>query len=80
MMWSETMLQANDSPTIQINGRSEPLAAANLAALLDAKADEIPARGIAIALNGSVVPRASWPTTPLNDGDRIEIVRVMQGG
>jgi len=66
--------------TIQINGRSEPLAAASIAALLEAKADEIPPRGIAIAVNGSVVPRASWPTTPLNDGDRVEIVRVMQGG
>jgi sulfur carrier protein len=66
--------------TIQINGRSEPLAVASIAALLEAKADEMPARGIAVAVNGSVVPRASWPTTRLNDGDRVEIVRVMQGG
>jgi sulfur carrier protein len=66
--------------TIEINGRREPLAAGSIAALLEAKADEIPARGIAIAVNGSVVPRASWPTTRLNDGDRVEIVRVMQGG
>jgi len=66
--------------TIHVNGRSEPLAAASVAALLEAKADEIPPRGIAIAVNGSVVPRASWPTTRLSDGDRVEIVRVMQGG
>jgi sulfur carrier protein len=73
-------MNAHVQPTIQVNGRSEPLAAASLAALIEAKSDEIPARGIAIALNGSVVPRASWATTRLNDGDRIEIVRVMQGG
>jgi sulfur carrier protein len=79
-MNGETMMQANAQPTIQVNGRSETLAVTSIAALLDAKADEIPARGIAIALNGSVVPRASWATTRLNDGDRVEIVRVMQGG
>src|SRR5262249_29353814 len=66
--------------TVRINGRSEPLTVTSLAALLDAKADEIPSRGVAIAVNGSVVPRTSWPATPLNDGDRVEIVRVMQGG
>ena len=74
------MQQPAPQATIHVNGRSEPLMTTSLTALLDAKADEIPPRGIAIALNGSVVPRSSWPTTRLNDGDRIEIVRVMQGG
>jgi sulfur carrier protein len=37
-------------------------------------------KGFAIALNGAVVPRAAWAATALNDGDRIEIIRAMQGG
>ncbi|MFC6051123.1 sulfur carrier protein ThiS, partial [Methylobacterium hispanicum] len=36
--------------------------------------------GVAIALNGRVVRRRDWEATPVRDGDRIEIVRAMQGG
>jgi len=38
------------------------------------------AKGVAAALNDSVVPRSEWKTTPVRDGDRIEIVRAVQGG
>lgn len=37
-------------------------------------------KGIAIAINGSVVPRSSWNETRISDGDDIEIVKIMQGG
>ena len=37
-------------------------------------------RGYAIALNGAVVRRDAWARTPINEGDRIEIVRAVQGG
>jgi sulfur carrier protein len=37
-------------------------------------------RGIAVALNDSVVPRRAWPATRLKAGDRVEIVKVMVGG
>ena len=37
-------------------------------------------RGIAIAVNNSVVSKSRWHEHKLNDGDRIEIVRAMQGG
>ena len=67
-------------PIIRINGESEPLAAATLAALLEEKAVDTSLRGIAVAINGSVVPRAAWPSTPLRAGDSIEIVRARQGG
>jgi sulfur carrier protein len=36
--------------------------------------------GVAVALNGEVVPRSSWPATPLRDGDRVELLGAMQGG
>lgn len=36
-------------------------------------------RGIAVAVNGEVVPRARWDD-PLADDARIEIVTAVQGG
>jgi sulfur carrier protein len=36
--------------------------------------------GVAVAVNGEVVPRRGWPATPVGDGDRIEIVTAVQGG
>lgn len=37
-------------------------------------------RGVAVAVNGAVVPRSTWPTTVLHEGDRIELLRASQGG
>lgn len=37
-------------------------------------------RGCAVAVNGEVVPRERHPSTPVADGDTIEIVRAVQGG
>jgi sulfur carrier protein len=66
---------------IRINGQSEPLGAATtLEALLAEKAVDTGQRGIAVALNGAVVPRAQWPATQLRHGDSVEIVRARQGG
>jgi sulfur carrier protein len=65
---------------IKLNGTSEPLTAATLEALLAEKSVDTAQRGIAVALNGAVVPRAAWPATPLQPGDSVEIVRARQGG
>lgn len=37
-------------------------------------------RGLAVAVNGEVVPRYRWPVTPLKDGDAVEILTAVQGG
>jgi sulfur carrier protein len=37
-------------------------------------------RGLAVAVNGEVVPRAGWPTRKLRDGDRVEVLAATQGG
>ncbi len=68
------------SETIRINGESEALSAATLEALLAEKAVDTAQRGIAVALNGAVVPRAAWRDTVLRAGDSVEIVRARQGG
>ena len=37
-------------------------------------------RGVAVAVNGEVVPRSSWPVARLRDGDRVEVLTAAQGG
>lgn len=37
-------------------------------------------RGIAVAVNGEVVPRSSWENTRLDDADRVEILTAVAGG
>ncbi|HWC13128.1 MAG TPA: sulfur carrier protein ThiS [Actinomycetota bacterium] len=36
--------------------------------------------GVAVALNGEVVPRAAWASTKLTRGDRVEVLVAAQGG
>lgn len=40
----------------------------------------LPRTGVAVALDGAVVPRATWATTPVGDGSTIEILTAVQGG
>ena len=61
-----------------VNGHDMALGAATVADFLTQQA--VAPRGIAVALNGSVVPRSAWSETALKPGDDIEIVRAMQGG
>ncbi|MEU8824995.1 sulfur carrier protein ThiS [Streptomyces sp. NPDC048636] len=37
-------------------------------------------QGVAVAVNETVLTRSLWDSTPLTEGDRIEIVTAMQGG
>ncbi|MFD2765666.1 sulfur carrier protein ThiS [Micromonospora eburnea] len=37
-------------------------------------------RGLAVAVNGEVVPRGGWAATRLRDGDRVEVLSAAQGG
>ena len=37
-------------------------------------------RGVAVALDGEVVPRRSWDDVPLREGQRVEVVQAVQGG
>jgi sulfur carrier protein len=65
---------------IRVNGEEEPLHAQSVAGLLAQKEISTDMRGIAVAVNGRVIPRADWPNTPLSAGDAIEIVLARQGG
>lgn len=67
--------------TIVVNGEERPLpgdgAIPALLAAFDVDPDE---RGVALAINGEVVPRQDWSSTSLTAGDRVELVRAVQGG
>lgn len=41
---------------------------------------ELPAFGSAVELNGTVVRKADHAATPLAEGDRLEVVRLVGGG
>jgi sulfur carrier protein len=39
-----------------------------------------PERGVAVAVDGEVVPRGQWTSTELHDGQRVEVLQAVQGG
>jgi sulfur carrier protein len=62
----------NDSP------RSVPVGTTLAALILEVspRGD----RGVAVAINDSVVPRAAWANRALADGERILVIQASQGG
>lgn len=41
---------------------------------------DVPASGVAVAVDDDVVPRAGWVGYPLRDGARVEVLTAVQGG
>lgn len=37
-------------------------------------------QGVAVAVNGEVVPRGDWTVAQLRPGDRVEVLTAAQGG
>jgi len=37
-------------------------------------------RGVAVAVDGEVVPRGEWESTELHEGQRVEVLQAVQGG
>ncbi len=67
-------------PSVQVNGEVRETAAEMLGQLLSDMGIGAAAAGIAVAVNGAVVPRTDWPQHRLHVGDRIEVVGAVQGG
>ncbi len=63
-----------------INGEEARVSTDTVEALLRSRDIPIDGRGIAVAVNGTVVPRAEWRSVRLETGDRIEIIRPVVGG
>jgi len=66
---------------VTINGHGRDLPSdAMLFDGVRATVDDPNEAGLAVALDGAVVPRAAWSETPLREGAVIEIVRAAAGG
>ncbi|HWG09431.1 MAG TPA: sulfur carrier protein ThiS [Solirubrobacteraceae bacterium] len=66
---------------IRLNGADSDVAAGETVAELLARMDLSPqARGVAVAVDGEVVPRARWGSFTLAEDARVEVLTAMQGG
>ncbi len=67
---------------ITINGedRDDLSGPLTVRALLDAIDIDADARGVAVAVDASVVPRAEWSESVVPDGARVEVLVAVQGG
>jgi sulfur carrier protein len=75
----------DSAPILSVNGETRPLGDGTLAGVLAAEAVNTQSVGsgvcgVAVAVNGQVVPRHAWNTTRLSAGDEIEIVKLFAGG
>ena len=66
---------------VKVNGEERTLnQGATVLDLLGAMAIEPSPKGLAVAVNGELAPRAEWGEQRLAEGDAVEVLRPMQGG
>jgi sulfur carrier protein len=64
-----------------VNGQSSDIRPGEtVAAVLGRLGLPLDARGVAVAVDGEVVPRAGWETFALAADARVEVLTAMQGG
>jgi sulfur carrier protein len=67
---------------ITVNGKPRELAPGTTVATLLDELEDLPAgrRGVAVAVDAEVVPRAEWSVTEVGDGAAVEVLVAIQGG
>jgi sulfur carrier protein len=66
---------------IVLNGeRSQLSAGTTVAVALETLGLTLEARGVAVAVDGEVVPRTTWESFALGGDARVEVLTAMQGG
>jgi sulfur carrier protein len=66
---------------IVLNGQGSDVAAGEtVAAVLVRLGLEVDARGVAVAVDGEVVPRDAWRSFTLAENAQVEVLTAMQGG
>lgn len=64
-----------------LNGEPSQIPAGEtVASVLDRLGLQTDARGVAVAVDGEVLPRACWETFTLTADARVEVLTAMQGG
>jgi sulfur carrier protein len=67
--------------TVVLNGSARELGAgATVAEAVDATGVASGRAGVAVAVDGEIVPRGEWERTPLAEGQRVEVLQAAQGG
>ena len=64
---------------LYVNDQPEQTAAPDLLLWMEEKG-LVEKKAIALALNEEVIPKSQWALTPLEEGDRILVIRATQGG
>ena len=65
---------------VELNGEPTALPdGATVAAAIEASGAAA-RRGVAVAVDGEVVPRSEWDATRLHEGEKIEVLAAIQGG
>lgn len=67
---------------IVVNGTERSRPAEGTVAAVLAQLEDLPpeGRGVAVAVDGEVVPRGAWPQHVVPEGARVEVVTAVQGG
>jgi sulfur carrier protein len=66
---------------LTINGKQESIEGSPTISEVIARLGKDPAgKGLAVALNGEVVPRSKWDQRRVETDDRIELLEAAQGG
>lgn len=66
---------------IHVNGQPrEVVPPVRLSDVLDLPEGAPTPRGVAVAVNGEVIPKSRYAGTQLTEGARVEIVKAVQGG
>jgi sulfur carrier protein len=66
---------------ISVNGQDCDMRAGETVAAALARLELSPdSRGVAVAVDGEVVPRAQWQSFTLGEHARVEVLTAMQGG
>ena len=66
---------------VVVNGEARELPpGTSVAAVVESIHGAPDGRGLAVALDGAVVPRGRWQNVELSDGAQVEIVVAVQGG
>lgn len=66
---------------LTVNGKEiETEPEVDVEALLAQCLESVSRGGIAVAVNGEVVPKGAWSGRTLQADDRVEIIRAVQGG
>lgn len=65
---------------VHVNGEPRPVAGRSIAELLADLGLPLDGRGVAVAIDGEVLARATWADRTLRAGERVEVLTAIQGG